>query len=123
MKYSPDLKKTLIIFIMGAACIFSFPWTAMAHPPKTISAEYDPATQNLTIRIDHGSFAPAMHYINKVEIKKNGETVLSKSYKGQPDKNPFDYIYNIPAREGDVFDVTATCNLYGSKTASIKVAK
>jgi thymidine kinase len=100
-----------------------FASTASANPPKTVSAEYDLAAQKLTVKIDHSSFSPSMHYIKTVEVTKNGKVVLAQAYKNQPDKNPFEYSYDLPAAAGDVLEIKATCNMYGSKTISMTITK
>jgi hypothetical protein len=116
-------KKIIIYILLGLVFFFSYPMAAMAHPPKNLTAEYDIQSQKLTVRIDHGSFMPSMHYINKVDVKKNGQPVINQTYKSQPDKNPFEYTYEITAKAGDVLEITASCNMYGSKTINITIAK
>lgn len=123
MRSAKNKKKILIYILLGLVFFFSYPMAVMAHPPKSLTAAYDIQSQKLTVRIDHGSFSPSMHYINKVEVKKNGQPVINQTYKNQPDKNPFEYTYEIPAKAGDVLEIKATCNMYGSKTVSITVAK
>lgn len=116
-KDSPQKFKTVIAFFL----ILLLPSIALAHPPKGLTAKYDIGSQTLAIIIDHSSFSPSMHYIGKVEVKKNGKTVLTQEYKKQPDNNPFEYTYSIPAVEGDTLEIKATCNIYGSKTIELKV--
>jgi hypothetical protein len=123
MKSTPVTKYILIYILLGFVVVFSYPTILMAHPPKGLAAEYDIASQKLKVRIDHGSFSPTMHYINKVEIKKNAQLVINQTYKSQPEKNPFEYTYEIPAKVGDVLEIKASCNLFGSKTISITIAK
>jgi hypothetical protein len=123
MRSVKNKKKILIYVLLGLAFFFSYPMSVMAHPPKSLTAEYDITSQKLTVRIDHGSFSSSMHYINKIEVKKNAQVVINQTYKTQPDKNPFEYTYEIPAQAGDVLEIKASCNMYGSKTVSITVAK
>jgi hypothetical protein len=123
MKSAPDTKHIIIYILLGFFIVFSYPTILMAHPPKGLAAEYDIASQRLTVRIDHSSFSPTMHYINKVEIKKNAQPVINQAYKSQPEKNPFEYTYEIPAKVGDILEITASCNIFGSKTISITIAK
>jgi thymidine kinase len=123
MKSVQNKKKIFIYVLLGLAFFFSYPMAVMAHPPKTFTAVYDIASQKLTVRIDHGTFSPKMHYINIVEVKKNAQVVINQTYKSQPDKNPFEYTYELPARAGDVLEIKASCNMYGSKTISITVAQ
>jgi len=123
MKSVKNKKRIFIYILLGLAFFFSYPMAIMAHPPKSLTAEYDITTQKLIVRIDHGSFSSTMHYINKVEVKKNAQVVINLTYKNQPDKSPFEYTYEIPANVGDVLEIKASCNMYGSKTISITVAK
>lgn len=123
MKSIPVTKYILIYILLGFVVVFLYPATIMAHPPKGLAAEYDITSQKLTVRIDHNSFSPTMHYINKVEIKKNAQPVINQTYKSQPEKNPFEYTYEIPAKVGDVLEIKASCNMFGSKTISITIAK
>ena len=123
MKSVKNKKRIFIYILLGFAFFFAYPMAIMAHPPKSLTAEYDITSQKLIVRIDHGSFSPTMHYINKVEVKKNAQTVINQTYKNQPDKNPFEYTYEIPANVGDILEIKASCNMYGSKTVSINVAK
>jgi hypothetical protein len=123
MKSTQNTKIILLSISLGLLFAFSCPSLILAHPPKGLTAEYDIAAQKLTVRIDHGSFSPSMHYINKVEVNKNALVVIDKTYKSQPDKNPFEYTYEIPAKEGDVLEIKASCNMWGSKTISITIGK
>jgi hypothetical protein len=109
-------KMRLAVSIM----IFTFivPLSAHATPPKDILLSFNPNEQALSVTITHASFMPGTHYIKTVDIKKNGLMISNNTYNSQPDKNTFTYTYKIPAVSGDVFDVTASCNFYGSKTVS-----
>ncbi|HEY9159986.1 MAG TPA: hypothetical protein VIS94_02725 [Desulfomonilia bacterium] len=122
MRSEKNKEMIFIYILLGLAFFFSYPTAIMAHPPKNLTAEYDIQSQKLTVRIDHGSFSPKMHYINIVEVKKNSQVVINQTYKSQPDKNPFEYTYEIPAQPGDILEIKAGCNMYGSKTVSITVA-
>jgi OOP family OmpA-OmpF porin len=62
-----------------------------------------------------------MHYIKYVEITKNGTLISKNKYGTQPTGSIFTYTYNIPAEKGDVFEVKATCNLWGHKTSTLVV--
>jgi OOP family OmpA-OmpF porin len=62
-----------------------------------------------------------MHHIKYVKIEKNGAIISKNKYGTQPKGSIFTYTYNIPAEKGDVFEVTATCNLWGHKTSTLVV--
>jgi len=63
-----------------------------------------------------------MHHVKTVEIKKNNMIVSTTNYDTQPKDVPFTYTYKVEATKGDKLEVTATCNLSGSKTATLAVS-
>ena len=60
---------------------------------------------------------PAMHFVRKAEIRKNGETVISETYTGQPSKDTFTYRYPLILSPGDEIVATVECSIGGSATA------
>jgi hypothetical protein len=94
---------------------------AEATAPSEVKCAYDAATQTLQVTITHPSPFPTSHYIKNVEIRKDNKVILSQDYKRQPDAPAFSYSYSIPAAPGDVLDVKATCNLWGSKAVKFTV--
>jgi desulfoferrodoxin (superoxide reductase-like protein) len=78
-------------------------------------------TQTLSVTIDHYTLSAGMHYIKYVEIKKNGVSISKNKYDSQPKGSIFTYTYEIQALKGDIFEVTATCNLWGNKTSTLTV--
>ena len=99
------------------------PITAYANPPKDVTLVYNSASQTLEVTIVHESASPSWHYIKKVEIAKNGKSVGVNDYKSQPDKTKYVYSYKVQAVQNDVLEVTATCNIYGSKAVKLTVVK
>ncbi|MCX5846336.1 MAG: hypothetical protein NTW12_08270 [Deltaproteobacteria bacterium] len=99
------------------------PITAYANPPKDVTLVYNSASQTLEVTIVHESASPTWHYIKKVEITKNGTSIGVNDYKSQPDKTKFVYSYKVQAVQNDVLEVTATCNIYGSKAVKLTVGK
>ena len=99
----------------------NMPVTANATPPSDVQLTYNMSDQTLTAIITHASFMPGIHYIKTVEIKKNGQMISTNTYKNQPDKKIFTYSYKIPASSSEEFEVTASCSMYGSKTAKLTV--
>ncbi|KUG22337.1 hypothetical protein ASZ90_007876 [hydrocarbon metagenome] len=92
-----------------------------ATAPKSVNLIYDMTTQTLSVTIDHYTLSAGMHHIESVEIKKNGAIISKNMYKTQPTGSIFTYSYVIPAKKGDVFEVTATCNLWGHTTSTFTV--
>jgi OOP family OmpA-OmpF porin len=108
-----------VIFIFFFLC-FS-PQFSHATAPKSVDLIYDMSTQTLSVTINHPTLFASIHHIKYVEIKKNGATISKDKYSTQPTGSIFTYTYNITAEKGDVFDVTATCNLWGHKTSTLVV--
>lgn len=108
----------LVLFLAN----FALPGTAGATPPKDIKLDYDQATQMLKVTIVHFTLAESLHYIKHVLVKKNGVEVGSYFYKSQPERETFTYTYSLAANPGDTIEVTAACNIWGSKRVSLKIA-
>jgi hypothetical protein len=117
-----NISAGFVVFLLFLSLVI-YPISAYATAPKDLKLVYDSNAQTLHVTITHQSPVPTFHYIKKVEIKKNGEVVSTNIYKNQPDKSTFSYTYTIPAEEGDVFEVTASCNLWGSKTEKVTIGK
>ena len=108
-----------VLFIIFFLC-FS-PQLSHATAPKSVDLIYDMNAQTLSVTIDHYTLSKGMHHIKSVEIKKNGVLISSNNYNTQPTSSIFTYTYVIPAAKGDVFEVTATCNMWGHKTSTLTV--
>ncbi|MBP7341154.1 MAG: hypothetical protein PHG54_08830 [Smithellaceae bacterium] len=92
---------------------------AFATPPEDIQLKYNLATQTLSVTISHDTMLKGSHHVKVVKIQKNGAIVSINTYGSQPTGKTFTYEYKMPAIEEDTFVVTATCNMYGSKTSSM----
>jgi hypothetical protein len=92
-----------------------------ATAPKFVDLIYDIKTQTLSVTIDNYTLSTGMHHIQSVEIKKNGIIISNNKYSTQPTTSIFTYAYVIPAAKGDIFEVTATSNLWGHKTSTLTV--
>ena len=109
----------LLLFALMVFCIY--PQTSYANAPQDVKLEYNASTQNLAVTITHNSSWSGFHYIKYVEIKKNSVVLSTEKYDSQP-AGTFTYNYKVPAVAGDKLEATATCNLFGSKTATITVS-
>ncbi|MDD4357246.1 MAG: hypothetical protein PHN98_08340 [Smithellaceae bacterium] len=110
-----------VCFLLGVGLIT--PQYVTADPPQNLTLTYNLQTQTLTVTITHPSTFTGFHYINQVKINKNNVLVEKNDYKSQTGKKSFVYTYNIPAAPNDILEVTANCNIQGSKTATLKVVK
>jgi hypothetical protein len=117
--YRPVTTVILSIILL----IAGFPLTAAAHAPQDVVLSYDQAKKTVEVRITHGVKDPASHYIKKVEIKQNGKESGVTDYKSQPGPETFSYTYPLDAAPGDVIEVKASCNIFGSKTGKLTIGK
>lgn len=110
-------------FLMLAAVLFAalHPAAAIAHAPSDVAVNYDLASQTLEAAIKHTRFSDG-HYIEKVEVKKNGNIVILQEYKSQPTETVV-YSYKVTAGAGDILEVKASCNKFGSRTQKITVGQ
>jgi desulfoferrodoxin (superoxide reductase-like protein) len=122
-KYGKMLKESsLVVCVLLAAVLpVLFPAPGAAHSPKEVVLSYDQAKHTLEVRITHSSMTPSFHYIKKVELKKNGQTISVNEYKSQPDQATFSNVYPVEAARADVIEVKATCNIFGSRTEKLTV--
>jgi hypothetical protein len=109
-----------ILLILCFVSFIGFPTAAQASPPKTVTAEFNIASQTLTVTIDHPSLSYRFHHIGIVEISLNGKPFQVARYGTQP-ADTFSYTYTIEAKPGDALDITVRCNLSGFKTISFTV--
>jgi desulfoferrodoxin (superoxide reductase-like protein) len=123
MKRTTLISKLIFAVLFLALTILSFsPQISYADAPKDVTIKYDSASQNLAVTITHKSLFPGMHHIKTVEIKKNNNIVSTTNYDTQPKDVPFTYTYKVETAKGDKLEATATCNISGSKTASLTIS-
>ena len=120
------MKKYLSIMLpmcawLLAACLF-LPQYAYADPPQDVVLSYNMQSQTLTVTVTHPSSFTGFHYIKQVKITKNNELAEKNDYGSQASKTTFVYTYKVPAAANDILEVTATCNIHGKKTVTLKVA-
>ena len=109
------------VLLLAFFILFAFAsGSAFAHGPKDIKLEYDESSQTLQASITHSPFSPG-HYVEKVEIKKNGQVAAVQEFKTQSAET-FTCAAKIPVQPGDVLEVKAYCSRFGSKTAKIAPA-
>jgi hypothetical protein len=92
-----------------------------ATPPSAVILSYNEQSSELTVTITHPVVDPTTHYIREVAITVNGKTITNASYTSQPSKDTFTYTYPVPAKPGDDIEVTASCNLVGSRSSHLYV--
>lgn len=92
-----------------------------AHSPSRIQLAYSEQTGEVLMTVTHVVDDPSLHYVGGVEIRKNGETVISEEYKGQPSIDTFTYRYPVILDAGDEIVATTECNIGGSATARFSI--
>jgi hypothetical protein len=103
--------------ILLSILLFAMIGIAAAHPPGRIELAYSDQTGEVVMTVTHVVDDPATHFVRKAEIRKNGETVISETYTGQPTADTFTYRYPLILSPGDEIVATAECNIAGSATA------
>jgi len=107
----------LLMLVVSA----SFSCYAFAHPPQDMVLEYEIETEILSVTITHITPAQNIHYVNKIEIKRNDELIITELYDSQPTTSEFTYNFDVQAVVGDELTVIAYCNIQGSITRSVIV--
>jgi septal ring-binding cell division protein DamX len=124
-KTGPLSRKVVLILLALILLSFFFiilSTPVLAHPPSQMALAYDVDTQVFAVSIMHSVPDPTSHYVEKVELTKNGAPLLTKEYTSQPSTSALTYTYAIDADIGDILEVTAYCSIYGSIREQITVS-
>jgi hypothetical protein len=117
------MRKTLpLIAGLSLTAALLLPSISHANGPSLVEPTYDLAAKSLSVKIRHRSLVDSLHYIKYVEIKVNGTLPLTNKYDKQPGSE-YTYTYNVAASPGDVIEVTAKCNLWGSRTVGLTIPR
>ena len=114
-------RATIAVVLLALFVPFAFPFPAAASAPDEVVLSYDAGKRMLEVKITHPSKSPQRHYIEKVEISKNGSLVTQGEYKEQPAQATYSYTYTVDAAPGDVLAAKAICSYIGSKTGKLTV--
>jgi len=82
---------------------------------------HDPNASTLIVTITHAVSDSNTHYVRMVTVNRNGVAVVTEEYTSQPTPDTFSYRYDVAAKEGDILEATAECNLGGSITVQLSV--
>lgn len=116
-----EFLKTLAIFT-GALMLLNKTEDAFAHPPSDINITYTPETKMLKAIITHNVSNPKAHYINKVNVKLNGQEIIAHKLSRQDNNTEQTVSYLIPeAKAQDIIALEAYCNISGVLEKEIKV--
>lgn len=98
--------------------------SAWAHPPKDVILEFATDTQMLTVNAPHDTKDATKHFVGAIQVDLNGEKIIEQKMKSQitaAEGKAHFWIHD--AKIGDTITVTATCNIAGKKSASLKIEK
>ena len=84
---------------------------ALAHPPNAVHVNYDMRRQQLNIIVQHLVNDKWTHFVNKVDVYKNGRKAWGQEFEFQTSfRNLTMPPIKLPAIDGDEFRVVAFCN-------------
>lgn len=110
------MKKSILLTLV----LVLFAFVVKADPPKKVNLAV--ANGKLTIDIVHPVKKTADHYIDLITVYINGkEYKVIKPIKQSSEKSEQTTV-DLPAvKAGDVVEVKARCNEFGTKSAKIKI--
>ncbi len=97
--------------LLAAAILAASSAVAFAHPPvRIVSKVVGPHIETV---IAHPVEDPRAHYIDRVEVRLNGQRTIEQRFSLQTG-NEQRAVYLIPSlKDGDRLDVIACCNIAG----------
>ncbi|MFW9870523.1 MAG: hypothetical protein ACFFEL_12930, partial [Candidatus Thorarchaeota archaeon] len=85
-------------------------WTpVVASEPEDLQLAYDFGTQTLAVNVSHYVSNTKTHYIDKIEILKNGLSNHNQSYTNQSNNWYVFGTYTVSTSVGDNLTVIASC--------------
>jgi len=103
------LRASAIILLTALSLVSVSPLLAKATPPTQIVLNYNVDTQTLAVNVTHEVPNPGNHYVELIEVFKNGLIQFNKTYQEQEFNYGLSDTFTISASEGDNLTVTATC--------------
>ena len=98
--------------------------SAGAHPPKDVILEFAPDSQMLMVTAPHDTKDATKHFVGTFQVDLNGEKIIEQKMKSQITPAEAKAHYWIhDAKIGDTLTVTATCNIAGKKSVTLKIEK
>jgi len=104
----------VLAIILSSNCV-------IGHPASNVDLRYDFDNQKLNVTISHNTDDTGTHYIEKIEVYKNGVTIIEEDYTSQSSSNTFTLSFDVSADDGDVLKVETECSLSGKTEDSITV--
>lgn len=100
--------------------LLAFALSAWAHPASEIYAKYSAETKTLTVSFDHVVKSASDHYIEGIQVRLNGVTIVSQVCSAQDTVNGGEFLYRIPnLKKGNTLEIILDCNKGGRKTTKM----
>lgn len=100
-----------IIIVLTLFMLTGFMQTPVsAHVPEDMKLSYDFGTQILTVNVSHYTPNTKTHYIEQIEVEKNGISVLNKTYENQSLSGYVYELFSVSTVVDDNLTVTAFCS-------------
>jgi hypothetical protein len=110
-----------VLIVATIAFVIGFASSAVASPPSKVALEYNATSKTLTVVAIHPTKNVETHFIYIVEVRKNKEVLEKRELKKQVDKGFQIAVFEIKdLAPGDVLWAKASCNRFGSKSATLK---
>ena len=91
-----------------------------AHPPKNISAVYDPGNEEITIFVEHYSSEPHTHYVEVISISDEKGILNTQSFMDQTSNDKQVYKMTLKGKKpGDSIEINCKCNKFGKKRKTV----
>ena len=116
-------KKLSFLSILFLSVLFLQAAPVNAHTPASIILDYDFGTQVLTVQVSHSVTDPNSHFIIQIVVEKNSVEFITRDFTSQPSTSGITETFDVPAVEGDVLRVTASCNFVGDAVDSFTVSE
>ena len=114
------MKRLICILIFGFMVMQN--QVLLAHPPSKIILEFNAETSILKVEMVHAVKDGSKHFIHKVEVKLNGQEILTQELLSQQDTEKQTVTYLIrDAKSGDELEVTGYCNVFGKRKEMLQI--
>ena len=92
--------------------------------PEEVVVGYTEEAHSAWVDITHPTDNIDTHYVNRIQVILNGDTIFDESYISQPAVDYFGImVENVYAVDGDVLEARVTCNWGGETYASTTIGE
>ena len=114
-------RRLQIAFLIVLSVFILSSTNVAAHSPSSMTLEYETGTQILTVIVSHSVSDSSTHFVDEIQIQKNGVSYTSRTYTDQDSTTGMSDTFSIDAVAGDVLRVEAFCNIAGSIVRELTV--